>query len=180
MSVIIKPGDFNQIRSWLPPKYKFNLKLLYRGSVDGMTPKDFHSKCDGKGPTITLIKCRFHGSSQTSIIGGFTDKSWHSNNSYIASDEAFIFSITTRVKCSLPKSKTATYGGANDGPIFGGGHDIYVASNLSNSSVSPCSYANTAAIVENKNYSGTGCIKFTPEDIEVYSLPFVYKPPSSN
>ena len=34
------------------------MKLIYRGSRDGMTGKDFHKKCDKKGETITLIKMR--------------------------------------------------------------------------------------------------------------------------
>jgi hypothetical protein len=30
--------------------------LLYRATRDGFTSKAFHSKCDGKGNTITIIK----------------------------------------------------------------------------------------------------------------------------
>ena len=30
------------------------MKLLYRGTRDGMTSKNFHDKCDNKGKTICL------------------------------------------------------------------------------------------------------------------------------
>ena len=36
-------------------KQKFSINKLYRASRDGWTAKDFHSKCDGKGPTLSLI-----------------------------------------------------------------------------------------------------------------------------
>ncbi len=31
------------------------LELLYRGSSNGFNSADFHSLCDGKGPTLTVI-----------------------------------------------------------------------------------------------------------------------------
>ena len=30
--------------------------MLYRGSRDGYSAKQFHDKCDEKGPTLTLVK----------------------------------------------------------------------------------------------------------------------------
>ncbi len=41
--------------------------LLFRGSRDGWYGKDFHSRCDGKGPTISLYKI-----DDGQCIGGFT------------------------------------------------------------------------------------------------------------
>lgn len=32
------------------------VKLLFRASEHGQTPKDFHDRCDNKGPTVTIIK----------------------------------------------------------------------------------------------------------------------------
>jgi hypothetical protein len=34
--------------------YEIQLTLYYRGSRDGWMAKDFHSKCDNKGATMTL------------------------------------------------------------------------------------------------------------------------------
>ncbi len=41
--------------------------LRYRGSEHGWMGKDFHARCDGKKPTITLFKLK-----NGSCIGGFT------------------------------------------------------------------------------------------------------------
>ena len=41
--------------------------LLYRGSDHGWKDKDFHSRCDHKGPTISLFKIK-----KGDCIGGFT------------------------------------------------------------------------------------------------------------
>ena len=45
-----------QIYNWINPCFKFKTKLLYRCSIDGDSSCKFHEKCDGKGPTITLVK----------------------------------------------------------------------------------------------------------------------------
>jgi len=47
--------------------------LLYRATRDGWTPAIFHLKCDGKGPTLTLIQ-----TNTNHILGGFTSVSWTS------------------------------------------------------------------------------------------------------
>jgi hypothetical protein len=43
--------------------------LLYSGTIHGWEPIDFHSRCDNKGPTITLIKVEENGD----CIGGYTN-----------------------------------------------------------------------------------------------------------
>ena len=47
-------------------------RLLFRASRDGFATQTFHSKCDNKGPTITIVK------SGANIFGGFTEISWNS------------------------------------------------------------------------------------------------------
>ncbi len=42
--------------------------LLYRGSRDGWDAKDFHNKCDGRSPTVTLFKVK-----GGPCVGGFTN-----------------------------------------------------------------------------------------------------------
>ena len=44
-----KDEFINLIYEWIGHK---NMTLLYRGSKDGMTSKDFHEKCDNQGKTI--------------------------------------------------------------------------------------------------------------------------------
>ena len=45
-------------------------RLLFRASRDGFAAAAFHSKCDNKGPTVTIVK------SGNNIFGGFTEESW--------------------------------------------------------------------------------------------------------
>ena len=45
-------------------------KLLYRGSRNGWAASAFHSCCDNKGPTVTVIK------SGNYIFGGYTEQEW--------------------------------------------------------------------------------------------------------
>ena len=45
-------------------------KLLYRASRDGWAASIFHSCCDNKGPTVTVIK------SGNYIFGGYTEQEW--------------------------------------------------------------------------------------------------------
>ncbi len=48
--------------------------LLYSGSIHGWKYKDFHSRCDGKRPTISLFKVKDTGE----CIGGYTNAQWSS------------------------------------------------------------------------------------------------------
>ena len=45
-------------------------RLLFRASRDGFAAESFHSKCDKKGPTLTVVR---RGSF---IFGGFTEAAW--------------------------------------------------------------------------------------------------------
>ena len=47
-------------------------RLLFRASRDGFAAESFHSKCDKKGPTFTVVR---RGSF---IFGGFTEAAWSS------------------------------------------------------------------------------------------------------
>ena len=51
----------------LPFRKVQKVYLLYRASRDGWQPSDFHSHCDNKGPTLTLIR-----SSRGFLAAGFT------------------------------------------------------------------------------------------------------------
>ncbi|XP_022784375.1 BTB/POZ domain-containing protein KCTD21-like isoform X2 [Stylophora pistillata] len=76
---------------WLPPQNTENrrrsLRLLFRASQDGFRAKTFHSKCDSKGPTPTIVQ------SGDYVFGGFTEESWSSQGGYATCTEAFLFSI---------------------------------------------------------------------------------------
>ena len=65
--------------------------LLYRGSEHGWKYKHFHSHCDNRGPTISLLKIK-----DGDCIGGYTNASWQSPESglNIGNSDAFLFNLT--------------------------------------------------------------------------------------
>ena len=67
------------------------MELLYRGTRDGKSCKDFHNKCDNKGPTICLYK-----SEKGYIFGGYSPISWKSPSSgeWQKLNDSFIFTLT--------------------------------------------------------------------------------------
>ena len=168
---LINPTDWKQIKEWIPEKYKLSPKLLYRSKVDGLTAEAFHLKCDEKGPTIAFIKCRFTGSSKDSIIGGFNDKNWTKDSSFIQSTESFIFSLTKKAKCNVVNAQCAMRSEENDGPCFGQGHDIGISNScFNNCYVYPAGYNDTAQIIDSENYAGSGKRSFSIEELEVYTI----------
>jgi len=46
--------------------------LLYRASRDGFKGEDFHRCCDGKGPTVVIVRPR----GVDRVIGGFNSRGW--------------------------------------------------------------------------------------------------------
>lgn len=56
-----------QLHSWLHESSSDgDLSLLYRSSRDGRSSRDFHSKCDNKGPTLTLVE-----TTEGFLVGGY-------------------------------------------------------------------------------------------------------------
>ncbi|XP_022808126.1 uncharacterized protein LOC111345115 [Stylophora pistillata] len=47
--------------------------LLYRASRNGWNSSNFHSCCDNKGPTVTVVK------SGNYVFGGYTEQLWESH-----------------------------------------------------------------------------------------------------
>ena len=70
-SVILTNEEHRRVmKSWLPEAMKGQWRLLFRASRDGFAASAFHSKCDNKGPTITVV------TSGGNIFGGFTENPW--------------------------------------------------------------------------------------------------------
>ena len=72
---------------------KFVTALLFRGSEHGRMGKDFHSRCDNKGPTISLYKVK-----DGDCIGGFTKAQWESPDSrgkFVGDSDSFLFNLSS-------------------------------------------------------------------------------------
>ena len=99
--------------------------MLYEGSRDGFSASGFHSKCDNKGSTLTIIL-----SSKNYIFGGYATFPWNSkgenNDSY--DSKGFLFSINNNCKMNTKNKGNAIYCDKNHGPCFGGdnGNDLWI------------------------------------------------------
>jgi hypothetical protein len=51
----------------LGPQVVLDAKMIFNAKVDGWKAKDFHSKCDLQGPTLSIMKIK-----DGPVIGGFT------------------------------------------------------------------------------------------------------------
>ena len=56
----------------LPGTSRTDFVRCWHAKTDGWAASTFHSNCDGRGPTVTIIKVN------DSIFGGYTDVSWSS------------------------------------------------------------------------------------------------------
>ena len=59
------------LSNWIKPRRnESDWKLCWRASRDGWDNSRFHSLCDEKGPTVTIVKVGKY------IFGGYTSLSW--------------------------------------------------------------------------------------------------------
>ena len=122
-STIIKEDEIKTIKDWINPNETYNFELLYKASRDGDEVITFHHLCDGKGPTLVVIKnssdCRF---------GGYASVPWTYSKigEYVSDDKAFIFSLDAKKKYPIVNKEYALYHHAGYGPTFGRAHDLHV------------------------------------------------------
>ncbi|KAJ7382746.1 hypothetical protein OS493_033031 [Desmophyllum pertusum] len=97
-------------------------------ALPGWHGNQFHTACDGKGPTVILIRL------QQNMFGGFLDKNWGGNDGFIHSSKAFIFSLKNlrgllpfKMDLKSDKLDKAARQDSEFGPIFGDG-DIIINS----------------------------------------------------
>ena len=115
-SNIIKKEERKLIALWILPYHNIKFNLLYRASTDGFDTKIFHSKCDNKGPTVFVVRL-----ANNNRIEGFASSSWHSNINEIKDENAFLFSLTNKIKYGLKNKNisNALFGQENSSVLFG-------------------------------------------------------------
>jgi len=108
-------SEVNWLNKELPGNYKMG-GLLFDTSVDGDAASTFHSRCDGKGPTVTLVE-----TSLGVVFGGYTDVSWASGSgSWGWDNDAFVFTLRpSPQKFLVSSASTAIYRHSSFGPQFG-------------------------------------------------------------
>ena len=117
--------------------------LLYQGSRDGFGASNFHSLCDHKPNTLTIVN-----SSNGNIFGGFTSAQWNSTVSLDYDKSAFIFSLVNKEnrplifeQSSSEKYSIGSY--KNCGPIFGRAHDFVIFNSSSTNTNSSSNLGST-------------------------------------
>eukprot|EP01083_Nonionella_stella_P221408 791022_1 len=130
-SIITDKDELAKLANVLKQKLLENKKLtlLYRSTRDDDTKEEFHTKCDNKGATLTIVHTEFDA-----IFCCFTCIPWTSIKSqYNSDDNAFIFSLRSCFEHDTPKiyiiendkyKPKAVYHNLNYGPAFGHGQDI--------------------------------------------------------
>ena len=157
------------------------IRLLYRATRDGFTHSAFHSKCDGKANTITIVKNNLNY-----VFGGYASKAWHSKGAHIEDGNAFIFSLrrngsSTNEKYKVTKPLYAYYGEPSSSGwlfCFGHVHDIVVKANSNTETGSYTNFGDSYQLAEGytyytagaKNYLSGNHNSWLTTEIEVFQL----------
>ena len=111
-----------------------NFKLLYQASRDGFDNKIFHSKCDGVGRTLTVMK-----SKNSNIFGGYTAADWSGYGIYRSDSTAFLYSLVNSynvaVKMSATQADYAIYAYPYYSIVLGAGNDLYCSNDQCSSNL---------------------------------------------
>jgi hypothetical protein len=149
---------------------------LYQGSRDGFGAFDFHSHCDHKPNTLTIVK-----SINGNIFGGFTRAQWKSTTSLDIDKSAFIFSLVNKENRPLlfehlSKRKDSVFSDKKTGPTFGGFYDLFISDNSNQNTNSISNLGRTYTHPEYPYGSEkaqtilTGTYNFQVQEIEVFQM----------
>ncbi|XP_033754699.1 interferon-induced protein 44-like [Pecten maximus] len=167
----------NQISQWIgsPKRQKFT--LLYKISRDGCNAKTFHSYCDNKGPTVTVLY-----NTDYSVYGGYASVSWNSKGTYSTDPKAFLFKLEYNgseepvMFPNITNGTNAIFGSSSYGPTFGNGNDLccFTETVSKSGSTFPLN-GNTSGLGNNyslkgENYNSVMNGHLQVMDLEVYSV----------
>ncbi len=151
--------------------------LLYRATRDGFTSQAFHSKCDGIGNTITIIKNNLNY-----VFGGYASSAWNSSDKFINDPNAFLFSlrrdgVSFEDKFTVKQAEYALLGKWRYGPTFGAA-DILIL-NQSNRTIGGwTNFGDSYNLPDGYTYDGNAkdflagnYNEWTTTEIEVYQIP---------
>ena len=162
--IVISNEEINFLKEIIPNN---NFSLLYRATIDGDSFKTFHSKVDGKSPTIILIK-----TTKDKKWGAYTNNPWSSTGGCDDHPKAvyFLFSISNQKKYIRKEGVTRSVCGRDK---------IRFCDTMGISSGSSI-LANNAGEEDGGNYNRyenyitdyeiTGSNSFTCAEVEVYEV----------
>jgi TLD len=158
-------------QQWLPG---IRMRLLYRGSRDGMTALAFHGLCDNKGPSVVLVR------SGNSVFGGYAGRAWRSESATLPSRESFVFIVqnphkdnVTMIPLRHPDVRDVLGCSGEWGPVFFGGFAVKGPSaDTPFDDWESCCYLTKDGAFGDPLGRGdatlTGSLNFLPSEIEVF------------
>lgn len=131
--------------------------LLYRASIHGFSVEAFHSKCDFKPRTITIIRSNYN-----SVFAGYTTQTWEGND-YKYDESAFILSLRRKGASSNDRFSThnpnfAIQSNKNQGPTFG--YDIIIRNNSNIDVGSSSNLGHSYTVPSGMSYGSTAAREF--------------------
>jgi len=66
---------------------------IFKASIDGWDSRSFHRHCNGKGPTLCLIR-----TDDNYLAAGFTSVSWSSKSKHVEDSSAMVFALTNELQ----------------------------------------------------------------------------------
>jgi hypothetical protein len=158
---------------------KKDFEILWRGSRDGFTVREFHRRCDGHANTLTVIL-----DTEANIFGGFTPLEWDSRGSFKTDDslKGFLFTLKNphnvparRFALKTEKKYRAIWCDANWGPCFDDDLALLDDCNANSKSYTYCfgwTYMNDTGIGGDpgKSMFLTGATYFRVKEIEVFEI----------
>jgi len=152
VGIDLSMSEFSWLNKELPGNYKMG-GLLFDTSKDGDAASTFHSRCDGEGPTVTIVETTLGV-----MFGGFTVQSWSSGGGAWSTDtNAFVFALRPSPlrKFRVSSSTRAIYRRSSYGPQFGStAFRIYNnCQDNADSFVSSGSYYNIGSYVLNNGHN---------------------------
>jgi len=162
-----KPPLIEKLNEWVGCEPDQKWKLVYKASRDGFQASKFHSNCDNKGASYTIVK------SGKNVFGGYNPNSWMSKGGYVNGKDSFLFSLVNMH--NIPPIKLVNHDEQNQFgpydhsdylPIFGDGHDLRLFCDRNENSYS---YFKSYANPTNKgNNLFTGNKHFKVDDLEIF------------
>lgn len=161
---IVSPEHGQKLVEW----YGKGWRLLYKASRDGWAGKDFHSRCDGKGATVTVVRC-----TGGHVFGGHLAQSWNSLGNYITCPSASLFTLANPhgippTRLAISSAAHAACGVADRGPTFG--HDLHIATHANASTASYFNFPHGYRDTTGRGQSlFTGNRAFQVAEVEVFA-----------
>ena len=151
------------VEKWISPSGFFKCKLIYDAKEHGDKVSTFHSLCDNKGATLTIIS-----TSDNKIFGGYLSMSFSENSGWIHDEKAFVFSLNYNEKYESLDTTYTFYGGKDRGPTFGGYNIEIFDSFLSIDKNRYNPYSGTYNF--NERYKGSKDQYFRVNELQVYQI----------